>query len=370
MNRSLIEEFETSSPHLLQLKDIMEGRLRRLVGDAGLMIHSLGGRVKARSSLERKLARPDRSYQHLFEITDLLAFRVVTYSEDLISEVARQIENAFDVDFENSVNKLHHEDSQKFGYRSLHYVCALPLELSEQLPAAAAPFKFEVQIRTILQHAWAEIEHDIGYKTTEQLPRDFRRRFSQIASLLEVADREFASIRTDLREYEIKLKTMDFREEQVELEHLSLQSILHSEEVAALDHKVSVFIGAPVSDEVFYPDYILRVVRAAGLKRVGDVLKKASSLRKTLSSFLPVYFDFAKSHWEFDKYTIQQVQKGYGLLFLAHLHIIEEEDLLIDKVNRLTRFYSEIDYPDDFKSAKSAAQSLVTALKLNRLIQE
>ena len=94
-----------------------------LIEGKNLEIHFLNGRIKAPESLEKKLARPDRSYQNLTDVTDLIAFRVVTFSEDVIPQVARFVEKAFDVDFANSVNKLHQEDSQKFGYRSLHYVC-------------------------------------------------------------------------------------------------------------------------------------------------------------------------------------------------------------------------------------------------------
>ena len=60
----------------------------------------------------------------------------------------------------------------------------------------------QMQVRTVLQHAWAEFEHDIRYKG--QMPaehaRDFDRRFTLAAGLLELADREFSTIRDKLRE--------------------------------------------------------------------------------------------------------------------------------------------------------------------------
>ena len=59
----------------------------------------------------------------------------------------------------------------------------------------------QVQIRTVLQHAWAEFEHDIRYKGTmpDEHARDFDRRFTLAAGLLELADREFSTIRDTLR---------------------------------------------------------------------------------------------------------------------------------------------------------------------------
>ena len=52
----------------------------------------------------------------------------------------------------------------------------------------------EVQVRTILQHAWAEIEHDIQYKSLRTIPTEIRRRFVALAGMLEIADREFQAI--------------------------------------------------------------------------------------------------------------------------------------------------------------------------------
>jgi putative GTP pyrophosphokinase len=58
-----------------------------------------------------------------------------------------------------------------------------------------------VQIRTVLQHAWAEFEHDIRYKGTvpEEHAHDLDRRFTLAAGLIELADREFSAIRDRLQ---------------------------------------------------------------------------------------------------------------------------------------------------------------------------
>src|SRR5438309_774277 len=52
----------------------------------------------------------------------------------------------------------------------------------------------EIQVRTILQHSWAEIEHDIQYKSVSVIPAEIRRRFMSLAGMLEIADREFQAI--------------------------------------------------------------------------------------------------------------------------------------------------------------------------------
>ena len=79
----------------------------------------------------------------------------------------------------------------RWGYTSRHLLVAAE---GERQPAS-------VQVRTILQHAWAEFEHDVRYKgsVTEEDAPDLDRRFTLAAGLLELADREFSAIRERLR---------------------------------------------------------------------------------------------------------------------------------------------------------------------------
>lgn len=357
MNKVLLDTYTSIKPELTQIQAEIETQLSQLISKAQIKIHSLNGRVKDAESLGKKLARPDRDYKALDRVTDLLAFRIVTYSEDVIPLVARVIENGFSVDFAHSVNKLESEDADRFGYRSLHYVCAMPST------SPVARYKFEVQIRTILQHTWAEIEHDIGYKASEQLPREFRRRFSQIASLLEVADREFVSIRTDLKNYETRLKSNDLAKEALEIDRLTLASLVERPEVRALDQCVAKFLNVGIKEGAFYPDYILRVLRAANLSRVSEILKAAESSIHKCDRFLPSYFEFAEAHLGLSRDSITEVQKGYGLLFLAHIHILNLDELLINKVETVARFYRQIDEIDDIGKTKALAQGLVETLR-------
>lgn len=351
MNKALLDTYSSLKSELTNIQNKIESQLAEQITQAQIKVHSLNGRVKGEQSLEKKLARPDRDYKELSQVTDLLAFRIITYSEDLIPQVARVIENTFAVDFAHSVNKLESEEADKFGYRSLHYVCALPSPGLEG-------FKFEIQIRTILQHTWAEIEHDIGYKASEQLPREFRRRFSQIASLLEVADREFASIRLDLSEYSQSVKSQAIQDN-LELDSLTLASLVEKTEIRALDAQVAQFLDRKQSSEPFFTDYILKVLRAAGLKSVGEVLSKAALYEGQLKTFLPQYFEFSKAHLGFTAQSVTQVNSGYSLLFLAHMHLLCRDDLLINKVESLSRFYQEVDEIKDVGRAREISLGLV-----------
>lgn len=77
-------------------------------------------------------------------------------------------------------------------------------------------------MRTILQHAWAEIEHDIRYKSNIAVPREFRRKFSRIASILEIADDEFSRLKLDIHNYVENLSKQGFENTDINAESLKL----------------------------------------------------------------------------------------------------------------------------------------------------
>ena len=81
-------------------------------------------------------------------------------------------------------------------YISVHYVVSLETTRAG-LPeyAAFAQLRGEIQVRTVLQHAWAAIDHKLRYKSKEEIPANVRRQLYRISALLETADEEFESLR-------------------------------------------------------------------------------------------------------------------------------------------------------------------------------
>jgi ppGpp synthetase/RelA/SpoT-type nucleotidyltranferase len=183
---------------------------RRIVEEAikkrGISIHSVQARAKDPASLGRKAATPSESdptqpkYPHpLKQITDLSAIRIITFFPRTIAQIDSMLREEFEI-LERSDKSEDLLEDEKFGYQSIHYLVKLNsgrAVLSEYERFASAIT--EVQVRTILQHAWAEIEHDIQYKSATTIPTDIRRRFMALAGLLEIADREFQAIQDDDR---------------------------------------------------------------------------------------------------------------------------------------------------------------------------
>lgn len=191
--QALIERYK-------HLEKFVSERLHNIFADSGLMIH-VTHRIKTPDSIKGKLDRKPNEYSSIYEIYDILGFRVICYMSTDVDLAAKLIADKFRVDWNRSKDKRKIIDARSFGYLALHYVCALPENESE-----LSDLWFEIQIKTILQHCWAEIEHDLGYKSEFEVPRDIRRSFSKAASLLETADDIFVYIRKSLNEYRIKIK--------------------------------------------------------------------------------------------------------------------------------------------------------------------
>lgn len=169
----------------------------------GITYHSVEGRLKTRESLDGKISRKNK-YNDIDEITDIVGIRIITYTEDIIAVVEKMIKEEFEIDYEKSVDKRK-KNLNEFGYNSLHLIASLNSNRSNLIEYVDfKKIQFEFQVRTILQHAWAEVEHDIGYKSSnsEELPDEIKRGFYRLSSLLEIADNYFVELLKSIKKSE------------------------------------------------------------------------------------------------------------------------------------------------------------------------
>jgi ppGpp synthetase/RelA/SpoT-type nucleotidyltranferase len=176
-----------------------------VLDEAGINYLTVSGRTKSIASFAEKASRAVdgvRLYtEPLREIGDQLGVRVITYVRDDVDAVADLLGDQVVVNDDRDLGRETASEG-RFGYASRHLQIALDAARESQ-PAYAhlRGRNVQVQIRTVLQHAWAEFEHDIRYKGTvpAEHAHDFDRRFTLAAGLLELADQEFATIRDRLR---------------------------------------------------------------------------------------------------------------------------------------------------------------------------
>lgn len=174
------------------------GAIEDVLSDAGLTYDHVTARVKEWRSLRSKSRkrRPDGTlmYPHPWQdIHDLIGVRVTTYHSTEIPRIIEALTEVFEV--RRSVDKTAQTRvSGSFGYGSHHLILRVPPARVTPVLQAYAGREFEVQIRTVLQHAWAEFEHDIRYKrrgNTGKLAPEVDRAFTLAAGLIELADQQF-----------------------------------------------------------------------------------------------------------------------------------------------------------------------------------
>lgn len=155
---------------------------------AGIKTHSVSARVKDKSSYLEKIIR--KGYENpLKEVEDIVGVRVVCLFMADLPKLKKIVHDVFTVLKEE--DKIEGGATDSFGYMSIHYVCNLHSENSGPRYAGLGAINFEVQCRTILMDAWANVSHYLAYKGEASIPEHLRKDFHALAGLFYVADKHF-----------------------------------------------------------------------------------------------------------------------------------------------------------------------------------
>ena len=260
----LMQQYRELVPTLEQLAKNAYDLLRRALREQGIYVTAFEYRVKTEQSLAGKLERKGAKYKSISDITDLVGLRVITFYTDEVDKVAVIAKRVFDIDWQESVDKrkLHQLDS--FGYNSLHYICRLKDKAFETI-------RFELQMRTALQHVWSTIEHDTGYKGEVKIPREYKRQFSRLAGMLELVDDEFSRLRIVLTDYRRQVQTLvkSGQLDEVSLSGDSFRSYLDLKPFDRLNRRI-----AAVNQAEIYPVSLMNylpLLEKFGMETLGDV---------------------------------------------------------------------------------------------------
>lgn len=189
-----------------QFSKEVEDVIIKILKSQHIPYQSVSHRVKKKDSYLNK-CKDNKYTDPIKQITDVSGIRIIAYTNQDVSSICKILQDEFLIDEGNSGNKAEMLDTDKVGYLSVHYILQLSkkrLELSEY--KLYENLKCEVQVRTLLQHAWAEIEHDRNYKFKGVLPKEIKRRFYLVAGALELMDYEFDKLSKDIDEYEKNMK--------------------------------------------------------------------------------------------------------------------------------------------------------------------
>ena len=261
--QAILEEYRQAKPSCDDAAVKVKATLEKVFKKSGLIVAAIESRVKTEESLAGKLELKGSKYASLADITDIVGVRVITFYIDDVDKVASAVERLFKVDWENSVDKRKIHEIDSFGYMSLHYICSMD----------GFPYRFEIQMRTVLQHAWANMNHDTGYKSGVEIPLEYRRSLSRLSGLLELADEQFSEIRADLADYRRRIQALvaSGNLSEVPLDGDSFRSFLNTRPFDPLNRRIASMNQAEIQ-EVSLMGY-LEVFKMLQCKTLGDIAK-------------------------------------------------------------------------------------------------
>ena len=268
----ILQEYRENLPMYNRLRQIVLKQLEGCLKRSHLVVSGLEARVKQEESLAGKLELKGQKYKTIADITDIVGARIITFYNDEVDKISALVDSLFEVDWDNSVDKRKLLAIDTFGYMSLHYICRIPKSLytDEEFPGLNDCW-FEIQMRTALQHVWANMNHDTGYKSGFEVPPEYIRTLSRLAGILELADDEFSRIRKELTDYRRKVEELvkDGSFEAVSLNADTLRSYLALDPFAQLNAKIASINQAEIQPLSGMP--YLEPMRKLGLKTLGDV---------------------------------------------------------------------------------------------------
>ena len=268
----ILDEYHANFPVYEKLSALALERLRQCLDKNHLHVAGLESRIKAEESLTNKLELKGYKYHTINDITDIVGVRVITFFSDEVDVISALVEQLFEVDWENSVDKRKTLEIDRFGYMSLHYICRIPESMYKdpEMPQLNQ-IRFELQMRSTLQHMWANMYHDMGYKSDVEIPAEYQRNMNRLAGMLELADEQFCRIRREINDYRRNVQSLvaSGNFDEVPLNGDTFRSYLTLKPYRHLAEKIAGINQAELYEDNLLPYY--SVLLHMGMKTIGDI---------------------------------------------------------------------------------------------------
>lgn len=330
MNNRLIEKFESQKVIYEAFEKKCVGIVTELLMAYKLKYHVIESRVKEtksfRDKIERKIAE-NEEINGIQDITDILGLRIITYYEDFVDEIVNMLKQEFKVDVKNSVDKRNKDD--RFGYSSVHLI----LELNEERTGLFENhrfngLKFEIQIRSLLQHAWAVVSHELKYKNENSFPEEMSRKLARQSGLLEEVDDNFILIRKMREEYSGNVdENLESNFVEGNLNAILLEKYIESSKEVKEIAKSMLKVLNDNADKLFPPHDLSVAVQRLQLIEVYDL----RTLKNKLLSYqknMPIFFEKWMSLHEKKDFlvNIPGIPIDSVIYYLVLMVLIEKKD--------------------------------------------
>lgn len=312
----------------------LEELLKVILDGAGIKYHLIESRTKSIDGFVEKIQRKQGKYKDpLVEITDLSALRIIVFYIEDLEKVAKILEENFEIDKANSFDAINNLRENQFGYLSSHFVLSLKSDRTN-LPEwkLLEKLKAEIQVRTVLQHSWAAISHELEYKKSYEIPSILKRKLFRLASLIELADEEFQEVKEKHSTIEISILQKKPVNNVNVYEEINLQTIqsyfreIDKSQKKIVENAVSAgFDIGPIGNKGNdYLSGIIEIANILNIKTLPDFKKKMIELAKKSAKTL-------KELYEINPTTKWTVSREFLVLLLLITELTKENLQLYNK---------------------------------------
>lgn len=312
----------------------LEDLITSIIDGEGIKFHLIESRTKDYISLKNKIERK-KILDIKKEITDLSGIRIILFYQSDIPKIEKLIKDNFEIDIANSIDKSEILEKNEFGYLSVHYIIKIKEDRSEMVEwKAFTDLKAEIQIRTILQHSWASISHELSYKRENEVPPELSRKLFRLAGLFELADEQFEEIKDKSLSIETEYKEIreskEFNTEPINVISLKAEFENETSQIKAIvSDGYSTGFSKPDSEFDYYDgelsqiNLLHHILRIDSFENLYNILKDSTEKQKrTLKNML----GFTDGEW----------QGSYAFLtIISLLTNLDDEELKIYRENTL-----------------------------------
>ncbi len=201
-----LNSYQKNHSLAIRFSEELTRQLNSLIASSEIKLgFPIQSRVKSWGSIDEKIDRLNLKLKSIDDLQDIVGLRLTLVFLRDANKIKSLLENTFDI--VKSYNTSARLKNDQFGYSSQHIILKCPNDWCA-VPSLShlSNFKAEIQIRTLAQHIWAEVSHQLQYKNEENVPGEILRSIYRSSALLETIDLEFERVLNEREKYREEIK--------------------------------------------------------------------------------------------------------------------------------------------------------------------
>lgn len=270
-------------------------------------------RIKDEDSFIHKALHRQKGYTNpLLNIEDKIGTRIIVLTTDVVDRLSDDLKSCdcWDIKCAKSKQDLYEDSPDRFGYQSIHFIVSPKADCVLFAPDRLHLLTCEIQIRTLLQHAYAEVSHDNVYKGPYNDDTSILRDLAKSMALMETADDFFCKIFDKIS-----------HPDSPEAELLSFLITKHKEIMADSSTPVDMNLSQNVLSLLKKKDVQESQIEEF-LKSHQDIIDSIKSCKSSLcrqpiiillAYWIANEYYFLEENWEIDEEVIKSLKRSLGI---------------------------------------------------------